>query len=253
MDLDEKNVYALDAGKNSWLTMTKEQILTAITQAINEGTIENIDAGFVTKIQEMNDQGVLQFWVGTTAEFNSLETKQENTLYLLTDDSTVTDIENALDDIELTISQTAAALKNDITDGTIVAKTAQYAVQAGRLSGNRVYNATIGSFSQGQVIDLQLQNGHKYLVIFNDKTRIEAIANFNDTTGHIFLAVPFPKRDNTIYYNMLAICLDCEYSTTLQKYRTEFVLLDSENNVQIPSITQIIDLGQTWTEPSTEV
>lgn len=122
MALDEKNVYALDAGKNSFLTMTKEQILAAITQAVSTGEIKDIDAGFVTKLQEMNKQGVLQVWVGTMAEFEALEEKREDMLYLFTDDPTVTDIEGELKNLETQIK--------NIVDGNTVVKKAEAATTA---------------------------------------------------------------------------------------------------------------------------
>lgn len=100
MQVDEKNVYALDVGKNSHLTMTKEQILTAIMQAVNNGTIGNIDAGFVTKLQEINEQKAIRLWIGSTAQFQTLETKDEDTLYILTDDSTVEDIEAGFSELD---------------------------------------------------------------------------------------------------------------------------------------------------------
>lgn len=100
MPVDEKNVYAVDEYKNQFLTMTKEQILTAIINAVNKGEIGNIDAGFVTKIQEMNDLQALRIWVGTMAEFQALEEKDAETLYLFTDDPTVTEIEQKLTELE---------------------------------------------------------------------------------------------------------------------------------------------------------
>lgn len=86
-------VYALDEGKNQWETMTREQITAAILQAVNEGTITSIDAGFITKIQEQNKLGNVKFWLGTMAEFNALPEKDPNTLYLYTDDPTLDEIE----------------------------------------------------------------------------------------------------------------------------------------------------------------
>lgn len=53
-------------------SMTKEQILAAIQQAVSEGTISNIDAGFITKIKEQNAGGALSFWKGTEAQLNKL-------------------------------------------------------------------------------------------------------------------------------------------------------------------------------------
>lgn len=96
----ETKVYALDEGKNQWETMTREQITAAILQAVNEGTIGDIDAGFITKIQDMNKKGELSFWVGSMAEFNALETKDPATLYIYTDDPTIDDIEAAIAAVE---------------------------------------------------------------------------------------------------------------------------------------------------------
>lgn len=99
----ENKVYILDAAANRYEGMTKEQIITAIMQAVNDGTISNIDAGFITKIQEMNKKGVLKWWVGTQAEFNSLETKDADTLYIFTDDPLYQDINNLVQQVsELT-------------------------------------------------------------------------------------------------------------------------------------------------------
>lgn len=115
MALDEKNVYATDEFKNLFLTMTKEQILTAITQAVSTGEIKDIDAGFVTKLQEVNKQGVVRFWFGTMAEFEALTEKDDDTLYLFTDDPTLEDFEKNLDDI-------MNAIKNIVLGETAVGK-----------------------------------------------------------------------------------------------------------------------------------
>lgn len=127
--LDEKNVYALDSGKNSFLTMTKEQILTAITQAVNEGTIGDIDAGFITKIQEQNDQKGISFWFGTTAQFEALEEKREDILYILTDDTTLTDIETGISDANK-YAQAANQKVDLILTGVMAAKIAELAYKA---------------------------------------------------------------------------------------------------------------------------
>ena len=106
---EERQVFALDEGKNSWLTMTKEQILTAIMQAVNDGAIGDIDAGFVTKLQEMNKELPVQLWLGTSAEFNALESKEQNTLYILTDDQTPEVIEDLANKVAGLISGSTPA------------------------------------------------------------------------------------------------------------------------------------------------
>lgn len=79
-------------------SMTKEQILTAIEQAVNNGNIENVDAGFVTKIKEQNSGTALSFWVGTQAQYNALKGRAENCFYIITDDTTLADINTAIEE-----------------------------------------------------------------------------------------------------------------------------------------------------------
>lgn len=65
--------------------MTKEQIIAAIAEATGN-TPTGIDDAFITKLKEQNANGTVKLWIGTTAQFNAVATKDENTLYLLTDD-----------------------------------------------------------------------------------------------------------------------------------------------------------------------
>lgn len=76
--------------------MTKEQILEAIAQAIETGKIGNCDTGFVTKLKEMNSGSAVTIWVGTQAQYNAIENKAQNCLYIITDDTTGADIEKAI-------------------------------------------------------------------------------------------------------------------------------------------------------------
>lgn len=73
--------------------MTKQEVITAIVNAVQGGTVGNIDTGFVTTIKELNRGQGLMFWVGTTAEYEAIQNKQENVLYIKTDDTSVQDIE----------------------------------------------------------------------------------------------------------------------------------------------------------------
>lgn len=104
---EELKVYALDEGKNNFQTMTKEQILSAINQKISSGSIVNIDDAFITKIKEMNAGALVQLWIGTQAEFQALSEKQEDVLYILSDDPTVDDIEDSISSLEQSVSDVA--------------------------------------------------------------------------------------------------------------------------------------------------
>lgn len=83
---NERNYYVLSENNCKFESFTKEQILSAIQQAVDSGEIKNVDTGFVTKIKEQNKNAGLMFWVGTQAEYNALESKKNNCLYIITDD-----------------------------------------------------------------------------------------------------------------------------------------------------------------------
>ena len=84
--------YVLDDLKNLVESLTKEQILAAIVQAVQTHEIADVDTGFVTMLKEQNYGNALKMWVGTTADYNALATKEDNCLYLLSDDATYDDL-----------------------------------------------------------------------------------------------------------------------------------------------------------------
>ena len=90
--------------------MTKEQTLTAITQAVEGGSVEDIDTGFVTKIVEQNKQAPLSFWVGTSAEYNALENKIANCFYIITDDVIKADLLNEINTLKNSLAAAEAKL-----------------------------------------------------------------------------------------------------------------------------------------------
>lgn len=88
--------YVLRADNCRFESMTKEQILAAITQAVESHTISDVDTGFVTTIKDQNHATGIKLWYGTTAEYNALETREENTIYYKTDDTTIADLNAAI-------------------------------------------------------------------------------------------------------------------------------------------------------------
>lgn len=108
---DERKYYVLCADNCKFESMTKEQIMTAIIQAGITGAITNVDAGFITKIKERNSEAALSFWVGTSAEYNALETKYTNCLYILTDDTTGNDLQTVIEELQ-TLADTITKEQN---------------------------------------------------------------------------------------------------------------------------------------------
>lgn len=82
---DSTKFFVMRGDKVLFESMTKEEIYSAIVQAIEQGEIGDIDTGFVTKIKEQNHNNDLKFWKGTQAEYNALEAVDPTTYYILTD------------------------------------------------------------------------------------------------------------------------------------------------------------------------
>lgn len=83
---DGRKYFVLCGDNCKFESMTKEQILTAIEQAVSTGEIKDVDSGFITKIKELNKGEAITFWRGTTAEYNALTERFDDCIYIKTDD-----------------------------------------------------------------------------------------------------------------------------------------------------------------------
>lgn len=113
---DGKKYYCFCGSNCKYETMTREQILAAIVQAVETGEIRDVDTGFVTKIKEKNGGRYVTFWVGTQAEYNALESTAENCVYIITDDAAMEDLRkyvevtaNSCEELAQEVSVKAAA------------------------------------------------------------------------------------------------------------------------------------------------
>lgn len=102
--MSERKYYVLCENNCKFESMTKEQILTAIEQAISTGEIGDCDTGFITRIKEQNNGAGLTFWVGTQAEYNALDPKVNNCFYIITDDTTTADIAREIETLKERLS-----------------------------------------------------------------------------------------------------------------------------------------------------
>lgn len=158
---DERKYFVLCANNCKFESMTKEQILAAIEQAVSTGTITNVDTGFVTKLKEQNAGAALSFWVGTQAQYNALETKAENCFYIITDDTAIDDIHAAIEeqwqfvtgiseDLQATKEKTMKVLylggEGYLEYGDVVAKISNYEMVL-------VYSQYIGTMNDGKNSD----------------------------------------------------------------------------------------------------
>ena len=116
--MESGKYYVIAQGNNLYESMTKEEILAAITQAVESHTIGNVDTGFVTTLKEMNNNNGLKVWIGLTAEYNAIATKETNCLYILTDDTELEDIQTLVNSLNGKVNELAEKSISTINDYT---------------------------------------------------------------------------------------------------------------------------------------
>lgn len=79
--------------------LTKEQIYELINGTTGK-IPEGVDEAFITKLKEVNKGGNVSIWIGTNNEYNALEVKDDNTLYVIVDDSYYSDVEERFNAVE---------------------------------------------------------------------------------------------------------------------------------------------------------
>jgi hypothetical protein len=128
---DERKYYVHSDDNCRFESMTKEQILAAIVQAVEGHSIADVDTGFVQVLKEQNHGAGLKFWIGSTAEYNALQSIDQDCFYILTDDTELDDMEADIESFraELTdmgtvlsgLSDTVTSQAQDISDVGVIA------------------------------------------------------------------------------------------------------------------------------------
>ena len=189
--------YLLDENKNLVEGYDKEGFLALLEQAIEDGDLENIDAdsAFVSKFKSLLNGTTHHLEFVTQAQYNQLvedEEVQPNTYYFITDDQSVEDLEEQIEEYEQHVSN----LENGLQDGSIVAKNAENATNAtnaenatNATNAENATNATKTSFS-------------------NATTRMIALSTFFDE---------WQLEDNYGYYHL--------YYVTSSTYGSEMINL----------------------------
>lgn len=123
--------------------MTKEQILTAIQQAVTEGVIGDVDTGFVSTLKTINGT-YLKFYFGTKADFDALPADQKQNVFAIFSNDTIgedmkSDIEKIKQDIKdildgtqavgLVKTTTATEIEKGWTEGTEIPEDGVYQVK----------------------------------------------------------------------------------------------------------------------------
>lgn len=185
--------------------MTKEQMITAITQIVESGSVGDIDTGFVTTIKEILHNTGFRIAVGTTAELQALADAglmEDNVLYIPSDGDTGW--------LPLTLEAGWSAYSHDGVE-----QTPQY-----RRIGNHVY--VRGCVSCESIsTSLSVHKTYAYLpagfrpqrYVFRETTgsgltvsRIET-----DSTGELFTRAVFDLADGTIKDTCVWMSIDMDF------------------------------------------
>lgn len=94
--------YVLDENGNRQEGLTKEEVLSILQQAINEGSLAGIekDSAFVSKLKCCVDGGTFKMAFITQAKFNELKANSQlddEALYFITDDTTEAVLEETIE------------------------------------------------------------------------------------------------------------------------------------------------------------
>lgn len=181
---DTPKVYVLCDANCKWEGMTKEQILTAITQAVTTGEIGDINTGFVQTIKTINGLA-LKFFVGEQSEYDALSEEDKKDLFaIITNDTTKDGLYNAFAEVEELVGsllnrvQDAETEINDIKGGYVPVDKAD---KANKLN----IRGTIGNSDKGDfklVVGQRGVSGYKDLyespVTYNPETKELSAPNF---------------------------------------------------------------------------
>lgn len=122
-------VYVICDSNCKYEGMTKEQILTAIANAIATGEIGDCDTGFITTVKTINGTP-LKFFVGTQDEYIKLSNADKQNLFaIITNDTTKNGIENAIKELQTSFNE----FKEGVISGDIIVPNA---TNATRLASN---------------------------------------------------------------------------------------------------------------------
>ena len=143
--------YVFDGQDCRFEGMTKEEILTAIEQGLEQGYVSDPDGAVISKIKEINASGTAQLWIGTEAEFNAItpvpavgnsvvRIGADGIMYICTDDRTLANVQPHA-------SRHAAGGEDEITPASIGAASLDGSgkVEAGQTSA--AINARTASYT----------------------------------------------------------------------------------------------------------
>lgn len=172
--MSERKFYVICDDDCRFEGMTKEQILTAIQQAVTDGHVSDPDSAVFSKIKETKSESAIQFWVGTEAEFNKLSAALNSDLvmarmdasgnvYLCTDDSTLEGWHDQT--VHDAANKTAKVVANKLDKPVLLWENSDPSAKFGStilsIPGMSRYNAFFISWRRSSSYDFELETWHE--------------------------------------------------------------------------------------------
>ena len=164
------NYYVLTDDDCKYEAMTKEQTITAIEQAVENGVVSDPDGAVISKIKEIRANGIAQIWLGTEAQFNALSPAPSvgytfvrvganGIMYICTDDQTSSNLlnhaTNKNNPHEVTAAQIGAATESALAAKATTARYTATIPASGWSASNTVTVAVSGILaSDTPIVDI---------------------------------------------------------------------------------------------------
>ena len=235
-------VYVICDQKCLYESMTKEQILAAIAQAVTEGTVGDFDTGFIQTIKTINGLP-LRFFVGSQNEYDALTAEQKQDLYaIITDDGTHDGFSAAIKALQTNYTE----LHDGLVSGAFVPQKAERATEDE--NGNNIIDTyerkatrvVYHNNSLNQVIATGFANKVYIGTLRSDKTldkivgmglQVEFAGNVTITFGYTASKSGFAKEDSNgtfVNFAFVSPVVPTESSFTQNQINASLYLEDNK-------------------------
>lgn len=221
--MSARNVFVFCGDDCKSESMTKEQILSAIEQAVRTGEIKDVDAGFITTIREKNKNVNLSFWLGTSAEYNALTAKDESCIYILTDDMIGADIVALIAELKRDFEAYKIYMSKEIEEHykNIVILCEALDKKIGQCEKDITTNKNNITKAQNDLDDIKLENTQEAArknktlwsgnLAFN--TWVSSTEKINNINDYSIVKVRVPL-DNDGTTDVLVLCTVCKFGAS---------------------------------------
>lgn len=200
---------------------TKEQTVALLQAAIDNGSLASCTGNvIISEVQEINKNVGLKFWLGTQAEYNAIESPSADVHYIITDDTTLQSLNEAVTALQADGSVTT----NMIANGAITAeKIASGAIPSG--IEHSTMTAEISIADSNSVALTGTINFNRYTTGDDDGGIVIADMNISVPAGFNFDGMSASKRFAEISAENSVFAPSMQSKVELEIYKSSTVQL----------------------------